>query len=64
MIDGNQPNKGDIMTYYWKKAGSDAYHWHKDCSLNKYPAEGWTSASQPPTGREKCNQCKAKDAKK
>jgi len=52
------------MTYYWKKAGSDAYHWHKDCSLNKYPAEGWTSASQPPTGREKCNQCKAKDAKK
>jgi len=52
------------MTYYWKTICNDTYHWHKDCSKNHYPAIGWTSGSKPPSGREKCNECKAKDKKK
>ena len=48
-------------TYYWKTNNNDRYHWHRNCSKNHWPDSGWDSGSKPPTGREKCNECKSKD---
>jgi hypothetical protein len=53
-----------MKKYYWKKHGSDAYHWHKTCSLvpaNVETDPDWATGYTPPAGREKCNQCKSKD---
>lgn len=49
------------MIYYWKEKGSDTYHWHLECDKNEYPSLGWKRGNKPPSGREKCNECKAKD---
>ena len=46
--------------YYYKKEGSDAYHWETSCADNHYPAPGWVKSDSPPRGREECNQCKSK----
>jgi len=46
--------------YYYKETGSDAYHWEKSCSKNRYPAPGWKKSDRAPSGREQCNECKNK----
>lgn len=51
------------MTYYWKIKDEDEYHWHADCHVNHYPAEGWTKGDKYPAGREQCDHCKAIDDK-
>lgn len=47
--------------YYYKEKGSDTYHWETSCSQNQYgKAAGWNRSMTAPSGREQCNQCKAK----
>lgn len=48
--------------YYYDKE-SDTYHWELSCSKNHYGekgAENWEKTVTRPTGREQCNECKAK----
>lgn len=56
--------EGNIMSnpkapYYYKKS-SDTYHWELSCSKNGYPGAGWEKTNTKPTGKEQCNECKAK----
>jgi len=49
--------------YYYKRYGSDAYHWERSCS--KVPANvstnpEWVVTNTKPSSREQCNECKAK----
>ena len=44
--------------FYYKKFGSDTYHWELLCSRNFYPKSGWKTSKRPPSGREQCNECK------
>lgn len=46
--------------YYYKKDGTDTYHWETSCSKNHYPETGWVKADSAPSGREQCNECKTK----
>ena len=46
--------------YYYKKSGSDTYHWERSCANNHYQDEGWETTSTKPTNREQCDQCKSK----
>jgi len=51
------------MTYYWK-IGGDTYHWHRTCSHVPADVESnpeWRVSETKPTGKEECNECKAKD---
>jgi hypothetical protein len=47
--------------YYYKKS-SDTYHWETGCSKNYYsPTDpDWIVTESQPSGREQCNECKAK----
>lgn len=46
--------------YYYKES-SDTYHWETSCSNNNYGKEtGWKKTTEKPSGKEQCNQCKAK----
>lgn len=45
---------------YYHKQGNDTYHWESKCSKNHYPAQGWVKTNEKPTGKEQCNECKAK----
>ena len=48
--------------YYYKETGSDTYHWETSCSNNHYSSSdsNWVKTNVKPTGKEQCNQCKAK----
>ncbi|MBC8945025.1 MULTISPECIES: hypothetical protein [Xenorhabdus] len=45
---------------YYYKTSSDTYHWETSCSKNAHPAAGWVKTNDRPSGREQCNECKAK----
>lgn len=47
--------------YYYNKK-SDTYHWETSCSNNNYTSSSadWVKTSDKPSGKEQCNQCKAK----
>ena len=45
---------------YYYKDGSDTYHWETSCSQNHYPNDGWHKTWTKPSGKEECDQCKAK----
>ncbi|MBI0180555.1 hypothetical protein H3V11_01160 [Snodgrassella sp. W8158] len=47
--------------YYYIKGG-DTYHWEKSCSNNHYHPNNdkWVKVDNKPTGKEQCNECKAK----
>ncbi len=45
---------------YYYKEDSDTYHWETSCRKNHYPAPGWKKSNTRPSGREQCNECKAK----
>lgn len=48
---------------YYKKIGSDTYHWNKSCSHVPFNVEtnpDWKVYDYEPSG-EKCNECKSKD---
>lgn len=48
---------------YYKRIGSDTYHWHRACSSVPADVEtnpNWRVSTSRPSG-EKCNECMAKD---
>lgn len=47
--------------YYYKKDG-DTYHWELSCSKNHYSPNdpNWVKTNTQPSGKEKCDECKAK----
>ena len=47
--------------YYYKKNG-DTYHWETSCSKNAYSPNdpNWVKTNTQPSGKEQCNECKAK----
>lgn len=49
------------MVTYCRKAGSDTWHWCKNCS--NYPSTCYETSRTKPTTGELCNQCKSKKEK-
>lgn len=50
---------------YYKRKGSDIYHWHRTCPHVPYDAEyksNWRVYITRPSG-EKCSECMEKDIK-
>ncbi len=45
--------------YYYKRS-SDTYHWETSCSKNHHRDPDWVKTHDKPSGREQCNECKAK----
>lgn len=58
MRGGNEMSEPKAPFYY--KKDSDTYHWEKSCSKNHYTEDGWETTQTKPTGKEQCNECKAK----
>lgn len=52
---------------FYKKSSSDAHHWYRTCSevpANVDENSNWETSFKTPSGREQCNECKAKSEKK
>lgn len=47
--------------YYYGK-DKDTYHWETRCSKNNYSPNdpNWVKTNTQPSGKEQCNECKAK----
>lgn len=46
--------------YYNEKSKYNVYHWETSCTQNNYPNKGWIKTNIKPSGKDQCEQCKAK----